>query len=287
MNMADFIAERRKEKGMTQKQLADVLGVTDKAVSKWERGNGYPDITYLEPLSAALGVTAGELLKGKAERTQTSATDEENPGDDLIVKNTLLYASSVYQARSAKIPFFFILGFFILGLTGILSTAIVDLAMNDNLTWSVIPISSIVYSWLCMAPLLFVKKHYVDMVYLSAIIFALPFLFVLHHFIGGGWFSPIAVPMFFVGIISLSLIRGVFATKLSIWNKLAVTVLLIAATEALSDFVLKDYAARVKGETLLSVIILTGISVILFLMGRNKKMNTENDREEIESKTAQ
>lgn len=45
-----FITELRKEKGLTQAQLAQKLNVTDKAVSKWERGVGFPDIKLLEPL---------------------------------------------------------------------------------------------------------------------------------------------------------------------------------------------------------------------------------------------
>ena len=49
-----FIAAQRKEKGLTQKELADKLCVTDKAVSKWERGIGFPDIKLIEPLSEAL-----------------------------------------------------------------------------------------------------------------------------------------------------------------------------------------------------------------------------------------
>ena len=44
-----FIAQRRKEEGLTQRELAEALHLTDKAVSKWERGLSYPDVTVLEP----------------------------------------------------------------------------------------------------------------------------------------------------------------------------------------------------------------------------------------------
>lgn len=60
-----FIAERRKEKNLTQKQLADLLGVTDKAVSRWETGKGYPDIEILRILSEKLNVSLNELLSGE------------------------------------------------------------------------------------------------------------------------------------------------------------------------------------------------------------------------------
>ncbi len=55
----------RERAGMTQRQLADRLGITDKAVSKWETDRGLPDITLVEPLAGALGVSVAELLSGE------------------------------------------------------------------------------------------------------------------------------------------------------------------------------------------------------------------------------
>lgn len=60
-----FIAEQRKRKSLTQKQLADLLNVTDKAVSRWETGKGYPDIETLKALSEKLDVSLNELLSGE------------------------------------------------------------------------------------------------------------------------------------------------------------------------------------------------------------------------------
>jgi len=59
-----FISQLRKSKSMTQKELAEKLDVTDKAVSKWKRGLGYPDISILPLLAGVLGVTVEELLSG-------------------------------------------------------------------------------------------------------------------------------------------------------------------------------------------------------------------------------
>lgn len=59
-----FLAQLRREKGLTQKELAEQLYVTDKAVSKWERGLSMPDPSLLLPLSECLGVTVTELLRG-------------------------------------------------------------------------------------------------------------------------------------------------------------------------------------------------------------------------------
>ena len=59
-----IIRQLREEKGMTQAELAEKLSVSDKAVSRWETGRGYPDITLIEPLASALGVSVSELLAG-------------------------------------------------------------------------------------------------------------------------------------------------------------------------------------------------------------------------------
>ncbi len=59
-----LIKRLREQRKMTQLQLAEKLNVTDKAISKWETGRGYPDITFIEPLSSALGVSVAELFSG-------------------------------------------------------------------------------------------------------------------------------------------------------------------------------------------------------------------------------
>ncbi len=61
----NFIREQRKIKGLTQKDLAEILRCTDKAVSRWETGSGFPDVTFLIPLSKALEVTVNEILLGE------------------------------------------------------------------------------------------------------------------------------------------------------------------------------------------------------------------------------
>ena len=74
--LGQFIAEIRKEKKMTQAELASKLQVTDKAVSKWERGLGLPDINSIEPLADALGISVAEVMQ--AERIRTGNVTQEN-----------------------------------------------------------------------------------------------------------------------------------------------------------------------------------------------------------------
>ena len=70
-----LIATKRKEKGLTQEQLAEKLGVTNKAVSKWENGRGMPDLALIKELSQILGITVSTLLSG-----------EESKEEELILK---------------------------------------------------------------------------------------------------------------------------------------------------------------------------------------------------------
>lgn len=60
-----LIARKRKEKNMTQAELAERLGISNKSVSKWETGKCMPDYSVIEPLCAELGISAGELLNGE------------------------------------------------------------------------------------------------------------------------------------------------------------------------------------------------------------------------------
>ncbi len=70
MKFGKFIQELRKEKNMTQKELAQKLNLTDKAISKWERGIGFPDIAMLKPLAEIFNVSIIELLNGEKENVK-------------------------------------------------------------------------------------------------------------------------------------------------------------------------------------------------------------------------
>ncbi len=71
-NIGETIASLRKEKGMTQSELAEKMNVTDKAVSKWERNLSCPDINTISKLANILGVSVEELLKSKNQNYSTT-----------------------------------------------------------------------------------------------------------------------------------------------------------------------------------------------------------------------
>lgn len=77
MNNIEFgkkVTFLRKEKGLTQKQLAEILNVSDKAVSRWESGKGYPEVTILPKLASALGVSVDELLSSDEDAKEENYT---------------------------------------------------------------------------------------------------------------------------------------------------------------------------------------------------------------------
>ena len=78
-----LIAAIRKEQNRTQQDLANELGVSSAAISKWERGIGFPDVSLIEPLAASLGITIAELFKG--ERIENGDANEyENLLSDVV-----------------------------------------------------------------------------------------------------------------------------------------------------------------------------------------------------------
>ena len=93
-----FIADLRRERGMTQAQLAERLRVTDKAVSRWERGLGFPDINTLEPLAQALGIGIDELMR--TERNPNAHPDEQAA---QAVANTVRLANDVANDRRRRV----------------------------------------------------------------------------------------------------------------------------------------------------------------------------------------
>ena len=82
-----FISQLRKEKGLTQLQLAEKLNVTDKAVSRWETGKNYPDIEIFEDLSKIFDVSISELLEGKRIEKEKLLTVSEEQIVTQIKKN--------------------------------------------------------------------------------------------------------------------------------------------------------------------------------------------------------
>ena len=82
-----FIAASRKAQGLTQRQLADKLGISDKTVSKWERGKGLPEVGLMLPLCASLDITVNDLLSGERVSDANYQKKAEENIMDLMKEN--------------------------------------------------------------------------------------------------------------------------------------------------------------------------------------------------------
>ena len=100
VKIGKFIADERKAKGYTQKQLSELLGISDKTISKWERGNGFPEASLLLPLCNELEITVNELLTGeriskqsykeKAEENMVNLIKEKEENKQKILLTTII-----------------------------------------------------------------------------------------------------------------------------------------------------------------------------------------------------
>lgn len=104
-----FVAELRREKNYTQKQLAELLNISDKAVSKWERGLSLPDVSMLLPLAQTLGVSVTELLESHRINADTPQDLEQV---ENIVKKAISFSGEKLPqrggaSRRAKLAFIF------------------------------------------------------------------------------------------------------------------------------------------------------------------------------------
>ncbi len=109
-----FIAYCRKEKNMTQEELAQKLHLTDKAISKWENGRSLPDLSILEPLSKTLDVSINEILSGEKikeeelkDHTDKNIIDVVNYSDEKIkrIKRTIKVSSIIMIIALATLMF--------------------------------------------------------------------------------------------------------------------------------------------------------------------------------------
>lgn len=143
-----FLAEVRKEKQMTQKDLADKLFVSDKTVSKWERGNSMPNVTLLIPIADVLGITVTELLQG--EKLKENKTLNSDVVETLVVNSLDLSLRDTIRQRKKNWIFAFLISIGVVVIEAILLTVsgISIEQMGDSLYISLLML--LFASWLCI-----------------------------------------------------------------------------------------------------------------------------------------
>lgn len=164
-----FIAGLRKEKGLTQAQIAEMLNITDRAISKWETGKSMPDSSIMLELCDILGITVNELLSGE----RIEMKDFENKANENLLE------LKRNEERRYKLSTVLSIIYTTLLLVGIVVCVICNYAISRKLTWSLISVATIFYTWAITIPMIYHGKKGIRESLVSLSIFTLPFLYIL------------------------------------------------------------------------------------------------------------
>lgn len=290
--MGALICGQRKEKNMTQKELADKLQVTDKAVSKWERGLSYPDVSLIVSLAEILGVTTTELLKGEKDEENG---DKEDEHARQAVLETISYAQKTF-GKSLRTKERIIIGILsLLCLIAVFVCALCNVVIDHTFSWSLIVAGGVVLGWAVVVPVIKHKGKGIWLGLAAVSLLIIPYLFLIEQ--QGpvkGWFMPLGLP---IAVISLAFLWAYYfifrMKKLSIWNKIATLCLMAGAMTLITNFLAKNYCSQpwLTVDVIINVlveILFAMVLVILGLMTKNKEMKIkkvedENQIEEIAS----
>lgn len=258
-----FICECRKLQKLTQKDLANKLGVTDKAVSKWERGLSYPDIELLIPLAKILGVSTTELLMG--EKNVTVSQEET----ETEVNEAFHYSTSHTGFKTNKIKRYLFGGISIIFLIAIMTCILCDYVINKKLTWSFIVMISLVASWLLMLPLFKSKEKIVRSLLIVLSIMIIPYLAILSMILKSFFVFSLGTSISVASLVGLWCIYGVFLKYVNRKIYAMGIIFLIMIPLALgityiSAYFINDFSIVLDANILLQAIIMLGLSFICF-----------------------
>lgn len=200
-----LIMELRKSKNLTQKELAGILNVTDKAVSKWERGVGYPEITLLPNLAEALDITVNELLSGSTDlKERSEIAVYESTGTNSFVSDVIEYSERFTKQKLLRKNILYLTimtGIFLIALFVCL---LCNFIINRKFDWSLYVLGGEVTAWLVIAPFFLFKKYYIVASMAGLSISIWPLLNLIEYLCHvKGWVLPFAVPITVMSLVCL------------------------------------------------------------------------------------
>ena len=134
-----YIVECRKKKNMTQQELAEKLGVSDRTIGNWENGRNMPDLSLFKPLSEILGISIAELLDGgKIDKNNIAYKSEE------ILTNTINYQTEKIRKKENKYIFFICF----LSLIIIIALNVNTIFNNDSLEYLPLIVLGVIFIFL-------------------------------------------------------------------------------------------------------------------------------------------
>ena len=219
--IGSFIMERRREKGLTQAQLAERLNITDRAVSKWETGKSLPDSSIMLELCGILDITVDQLLHGGREDGASgpaASPPRKTAGPRLPRRGEGRCWLAVLFSGGL--------------LAGLLACFICDTALSGGLGWSLVAALSAGYGWAVLLPPAVLKRGGAAGSLLALSALTVPYLYGLSRLLGVGAVFTVGTAMTVVSLLFLWAGYAVF--KRRGWNavSLGLACLLLAGLTA-------------------------------------------------------
>lgn len=266
-----FIASCRKERKLTQAQLAEKLNITDRAVSKWETGKSMPDSSIMLELCEILGITVNELLSGE----RINGENYDKKADENLLE---LKRKTENSIKSNYMITFILSASFLIG---IIVCIICDYAVDKRLTWSLICISSNVFTWAVLFPVSLTGRRGIVKSAGTWSVCIIPYLFSLSRIIGVREIFSIGSVMAVISILFLWILLGVCHRLRRRKSAAAgVCLLLLIPFGLIVNFslskLLSDGRPFLDVWDIYSVLILLLMAIIFFLCDRAENRNVHS-----------
>ena len=197
LSFGKFLKEKRLDKNLTQKQLANLLFVSESAVSKWEKGVSHPDITMIPKLCEILGVSEHELITASVDNQARKEKREAKKWRTLVTTWDLFFYISYGVA--------------------ILTCFICNLAVNGTLSWFFIVLSALTLAFSFTNLPQFIKKNKLLLVPLSNFISLIILLGVVALYTQGDWFFVASVSVL-LGLVIIFM--PIFIANYNVFNRI-------------------------------------------------------------------
>lgn len=262
----NFIRELRKNAGWTQKELGVRIGISDKAISKWERGLSFPDITLLPRLAEVFQVSVGDIISGR----RLSAAEVSTETLDTVVNQTLEYSrKDTFRWRKLILNL-------ILTLTVLAGSVcvIVNLAVSGRIDWAWYPLGALMMVLCLIGSLIIPVRRRLETVMAAFGISCLLYLFMIEQLSGtAGWFFPLALPITVVTVISLTLILKLIQQLKRRWLVLSLSCVLLSAGPLISVSQILRWNGiqpHYSLSTMITVPMLLAAAGVFYLLDRNR-----------------
>lgn len=215
------IVSARKKINYTQRELAEKLGVSDKTISKWERGISFPDISLLLPLCKELQIEVAQLL-GDEEYTQK----DNQIKDQLLLKHFTEYAKLNIKKNKERILHILIICLTISCLLGIGISLLCDYVLTKSFTWSLLVCISVLLGWSITTLFLYMKTNRIRNTLIGATILIYPYLYCLIYLIQKDLIMVSMIIACGAVVLAWCVYWVMLKTKYCIWYKLAIIAVL-------------------------------------------------------------